>query len=55
MVENGWLRKEFDAASKRVDELPEWKKAVEDKRSLFEKDASLKGRVVSRDDSKKCD
>jgi hypothetical protein len=33
MREIGWLEKEFQAASKRVSEWPEWKKEIEAKSS----------------------
>ena len=37
MRENGWLQEVFAAASKRVDEWPEWKKEIEARKTDQEK------------------
>jgi len=36
MREIGWLEKEFQAANKRVNEWPDWKKEIEAKNSRSE-------------------
>jgi hypothetical protein len=53
MRENGWLQEVFAAASKRVDEWPEWKKEIESRKSASErKESEPKDSAQPQDDQK---
>lgn len=52
MHKEGWLQDVFDAASKRVDEWPEWKKSNDAKKSEIREPANKESEKRELKDSK---